>query len=96
VKRTESLSNSIFAGPSSHELTGEGALEDGLAQSCGALEVGGDEAFELVEDAEAAVDFGDDAGLLGERRKREWRLANELEVTAVSAVLEAELPELKP
>ena len=45
----------------------EGLLEDGLAEAGGALEVGGDDGFELVDDAQAAFHFGDDALLFGKQ-----------------------------
>src|SRR4051812_37565410 len=48
------------------KLAGECFLEGGLAKAGGAPEVDGDHAFQLVHDAQAALDFADDAGLFGE------------------------------
>jgi hypothetical protein len=53
-----------------HQLALEGALQDGLAQPLGALQVGLDLHFKLVNHGEAALDFGDDAVLLGEWGQR--------------------------
>jgi len=66
------------------ELAFEGALEDGLAEALGAFEVGVDGGFELADDGEAAVDFGDDAVLFGERWDRNRHFS---EITASDAGL---------
>ncbi|MDQ3563992.1 MAG: hypothetical protein M3436_07570 [Pseudomonadota bacterium] len=42
-----------------------------LSQPLGAIEVGRDGGFEFFDHGEAALDFGDDAVALGQRRKRD-------------------------
>lgn len=50
--------------------SGKRFLEDGLAEAGGALEIGGDDGFQFVDDAEAAFYFRYDTFLFGERRQR--------------------------
>ncbi len=57
------------------QLAGEGGGEDGLAQALGALEIGLHLGLGFAQDGEAAVDFGDDAVLFGERRNRNRKSA---------------------
>lgn len=49
----------------------ERATEDRLPQPRGALQVGKDGGLEFFGAAEAALDFGDDAVLLGKWRQRD-------------------------
>jgi len=51
-------------------LAQEGPLQDRLPQGIGSLQVRVDLGFNLANDGEAAVDFGDDSALLDEGRKR--------------------------
>lgn len=60
----------LIGGVLGDELAGEGALEDGLAEVGAAGEVLADGAIEGVEDGEAALDFGGNAGLFRKGRKR--------------------------
>ena len=52
------------------ELTGKCLPENGLPQAVGAGEVGFDGGFEFVDDGQAALDFVDNAVLLGLRWDR--------------------------
>jgi hypothetical protein len=61
------------------ELALEGTLQDGLAEAGALLQVVLDAGVERIEDGEAAVDFGDDAGLLsegGEPNEQAFHLAD--------------------
>src|SRR5208282_2461867 len=52
-----------------HQLALEGALQDGLAQPLGPLQVGLNLHFKLVNHRETALDLSEDAVLLGQRRQ---------------------------
>ena len=39
----------------------EGLLQNRLPEACGTLKVGGDDCVDLVDDAEAPLDLGDDS-----------------------------------
>jgi hypothetical protein len=54
-----------------YEPTGEGVMQDRLAQALRALQLGVEVGFEVVNDGELILDCVDDGFLFGTRRERD-------------------------